>query len=65
MFPCSECVWSETKMFAQASQAKFSAKIIIVRERMESREREIHGEWLTEEKLAKSEEFSACPDSHI
>ena len=31
----------------------------MVRERLESREREIHGEWLTEEKMVKSQEFSA------
>ena len=31
----------------------------MVRERMESKEKEVHGEWMTEEKMTKSGEFSA------
>ena len=42
----------------QAEQAGFLSRIVVVRERLESKEREVHGEWMTEEKLAKSGEFT-------
>ena len=41
------------------SEAAFAHRIVVVRERLESKEREIHGEWMTEEKMQKSGEFSA------
>ena len=40
-------------------QAAFTLKVVVVRERMLSKEKEIHGEWLTEERMQKSGEFSA------
>ena len=46
-------------------QAKFLSRIIVVRERMESREREIHGSWLTEERMQKSGEFSEPLGTHV
>ena len=39
-------------------EAQFLSRIVVVRERMQSKEREIHGEWMTEEKLHKSGEFT-------
>ena len=48
----SLCLW-------HMLQAAFQKKVVIVKERMESKEREIHGEWMTEEKMVKSGDFSA------
>ncbi|CAK9057365.1 unnamed protein product [Durusdinium trenchii] len=39
-------------------KAEFCSRVIIVRERMEAKESEIHGSWMTEEKLKASKEFS-------
>ena len=33
------------------SQAEFKTRVVIVRERMSSKEQEVTGKWLTEEKL--------------
>ncbi|CAE7470831.1 unnamed protein product [Symbiodinium necroappetens] len=40
-------------------KAAFASRIVVVRERLQSKEREIHGEWLTEEKMVKGGEFSS------
>ena len=41
------------------AQSKFITRVVVVRERMQSKEKEIHGEWFTEDRLKKSGEFSA------
>lgn len=51
-------------MFVLA-KAEFKARIILVRERQESKEQEILGQWMTEEKMIKSGEFSKCLDSSV
>jgi len=40
-------------------QAEFAARVIIFRERMETKEMEVNGEWLTEQKMKKSGDYSA------
>ena len=47
------------------AEASFQRRVVVVRERMESKEREIHGEWMTEEKMIKSGDFSALLVSNI
>lgn len=39
-------------------EAEFCARVIVVRERMESKEQETTGIWLTEEKMKKSGDYS-------
>ena len=39
-------------------EAEFKCRVVLVRERMESKEKEITGSWLTKEKMEKSGEFS-------
>ena len=47
-------------LFSLLSKAEFCARVIVVRERMETKEQEINGVWMTEEKLKKSGDFSPC-----
>ncbi|CAK9040641.1 Uncharacterized protein SCF082_LOCUS23584 [Durusdinium trenchii] len=39
-------------------KAEFKARVILVRERMETKEQEVTGQWLTEEKMVKSGDYS-------
>ena len=39
-------------------QAEFAARVIVVRERMETKEMEVNGEWLTEAKMKKSGDYT-------
>ena len=41
------------------AQAEFCARVIIVRERMTTKEQEINGMWMTKDKMRKSGDFSA------
>ena len=40
------------------SKAEFRSRVILVRERMTSKEQEILGQWMTREKMEKSGDFS-------
>ena len=40
-------------------QAEFKARVILVRESMEMKEQEVTGQWLTEEKMVKSGDYTA------
>jgi len=40
-------------------QGEFLSRIVVVRERMMSKEKEVHGKWMTEERLRGSEVYSA------
>ena len=42
----------------RSSKAEFQSRVVLVRERMTSKEQEILGQWMTEEKMEKSGEFS-------
>ena len=39
-------------------EAEFKARVILVRERMETKEQEVTGLWLTEEKMVNSGDYS-------
>lgn len=39
-------------------EAEFKARVILVRERMETKEQEVTGSWMTEEKMVKSGDYS-------
>ncbi|CAK9067189.1 unnamed protein product [Durusdinium trenchii] len=39
-------------------KAEFKARVILVRERMETKEQEVTGSWMTEEKMVKSGDYS-------
>lgn len=41
-------------------QAEFLQRVVVVKERMEAKEQEISGEWMTEEKMEKCNELSQC-----
>ena len=51
-------------MFVIASAAKttFKAQVKLIKERMELKENEISGEWLTDERMNRSGECSKSPD---
>ena len=42
----------------EAPKATFRTTVKVIRERMELKEREISGQWMTEERMAKSGEYS-------
>ena len=42
------------------SEAEFRARVVMVKERMESKEQEILGQWLTVEKMEHSGDFTPC-----
>lgn len=46
-------------------EADFVVKVKIIRERLESKESEVHGRWLTEEQLKKSKEYTATQIRNI
>ena len=48
-----------TGPFVTLAEAEFCARVIVIRERMESKEQETTGFWYTEEKLKKSGEYTA------
>ena len=43
---------------SQAPKASFRTTVKVIRERMELKEREISGQWMTEERMVKSGEYS-------
>ena len=50
---------SQPVMFTWEPKAEFKARVILVRERMEMKEHEVTGQWLTEEKMVKSGDYTA------
>ena len=50
---------SQPVMFTWEPKAEFKARVILVRERMEMKEQEVTGQWLTEEKMVKSGDYTA------
>ncbi|CAK9057174.1 unnamed protein product [Durusdinium trenchii] len=50
--------WLEIALIEAISKAEFRSRVILVRERMTSKEQEILGQWMTREKMEKSGDFS-------
>ena len=50
---------SSPLLISSVPKAEFSTRVIMVRERMEAKEQETSGFWLTQEKMKKSGEYSA------
>ena len=46
------------EIYTSIPQAEFKARVVLVRERMESKEQEITGQWLTAEKMANSGDYT-------
>ena len=49
----------------QAPKATFRTTVKVIRERMELKEKEISGQWMTEERMVKSGEYSKLLRSNI
>eukprot|EP00435_Cladocopium_sp_Y103_P066977 s216_g29.t1 len=50
--------WLEIALVEALQKAEFKARVILVRERMEMKEQEVTGQWLTEEKMVKSGDYT-------
>ena len=45
-------------IYIRPSQGEFITKVTILKEKLSSKENEVHGKWMTEDRMKKSGQFS-------